>query len=98
MINRSRIFLGILLLLITACYPVSHILVGDKRAPIDPSDVKIYSEYPEKYDKIAIIEKLSKIVPSLMRFIQSLMLNHLNSVISLDKGFVSKYLLKRCDE
>ena len=56
MIKRSRIFLVILLLLITACYPVSHILVGDKRAPIDPSDVKIYSEYPEKYDKIAIIE------------------------------------------
>ena len=56
MINRSRIFLGILLLLISACYPVSHILVGDKRAPIDPSDVKIYSEYPERYNKIAIIE------------------------------------------
>ena len=56
MINRLRIFLGIIFLLITACYPVSHILVGDKRAPIDPSDVKIYSDYPEKYEKIAIIE------------------------------------------
>ena len=56
MINRLRIFLGIIFLLITACYPVSHILVGDKRAPIEPSDVKIYSDYPEKYEKIAIIE------------------------------------------
>ena len=64
MIKRSRIFLGILLLLITACYPVSHILVGDKRAPIDPSDVKIYSEYPEKYYKsidmtLSIVIKVS---------------------------------------
>ena len=44
------------LFLIVGCYPVSHIIVGDKRAPVNLSDVKIYAEFPSKYEKIAIIE------------------------------------------
>ena len=38
------------------CVPVSHIIVGDKREPINPSDVEIYLDYPEQYDKIALID------------------------------------------
>ena len=42
--------------LVVGCYPVSHIIIGNKRAPVNLSDVKIYAEFPSKYEKIAIIE------------------------------------------
>ena len=38
------------------CVPVSHIVVGDTREPIDPSNAEIYLDYPEKYEKIALID------------------------------------------
>ncbi len=38
------------------CVPVSRIVVGDTREPIDPSNVEIYLDYPEKYEKIALID------------------------------------------
>ena len=38
------------------CVPVSHIIVGDKREPINPSNVEIYIDYPEQYEKIALID------------------------------------------
>ncbi|GIS57419.1 MAG: hypothetical protein CM1200mP1_13570 [Candidatus Neomarinimicrobiota bacterium] len=38
------------------CVPVSHIIVGDKREPINPSNVEIYLDYPEQYEKIALID------------------------------------------
>ncbi len=43
------------------CTPVSHVIVGELRSPADPSQVKIYLDYPEKYDKIALIEASSKL-------------------------------------
>ena len=38
------------------CVPVSHIIVGDTREPIHPSNVEIYLDYPEQYEKIALID------------------------------------------
>jgi len=36
--------------------PVSHVIVGEAKSPINPSNVKIYLDYPEKYEKIALID------------------------------------------
>jgi len=41
---------------LVGCVPVSHIIVGDTREPIDPSNVEIYLDYPEQYEKIALID------------------------------------------
>ena len=38
------------------CVPVSHIIVGGKWEPINPSNVEIYLDYPEQYEKIALID------------------------------------------
>ena len=50
---------SISLFVITACYPVSHIIVGDTKTPINYFDVKVYTDYPDNYEKIAIIESSS---------------------------------------
>jgi hypothetical protein len=42
-----------------ACYPVSHVIVGERQIPIDYTDVKVYPDYPDNYEKIAIIEASS---------------------------------------
>jgi len=41
------------------CYPVSHILVGEPKMPVNVIDVKIFPDFPESYEKIAIIESSS---------------------------------------
>ena len=38
------------------CMPVSHIIVGEIREPIDPSSVELYLDYPQEYEKIALID------------------------------------------
>tara|TARA_B100000902_G_scaffold40372_2_gene48008 strand:+ start:48 stop:413 length:366 start_codon:yes stop_codon:yes gene_type:complete len=43
-------------MLIISCHPVSHIIVGEKRDPISPENVKIYLDYPKSYEKIALID------------------------------------------
>ena len=48
--------LWLILSLIIGCVPVSHIVVGETREPINPSNVKIYLDYPEEYEKIALID------------------------------------------
>ena len=50
----------IIVLLIVGCYPVSHMIVGDIREPISPSEVKIYLDFPEEYETIALIEASSE--------------------------------------
>tara|TARA_B100000131_G_C18035419_1_gene580212 strand:- start:509 stop:925 length:417 start_codon:yes stop_codon:yes gene_type:complete len=42
-----------------ACYPVSHIIVGETQAPLDYTNVKIYTDFPYNYEKIAIVEASS---------------------------------------
>ena len=55
-----RLKLLLLSLIVTkACYPVSHIIIGDTQAPINYTNVKVYYNYPEAYQKIAIIEASS---------------------------------------
>ena len=49
-----------LALIIFGCYPVSHMIIGDKREPISPYEVKIYLNFPEEYEAIAIIEASSE--------------------------------------
>tara|TARA_B100000949_G_scaffold219137_1_gene218106 strand:+ start:462 stop:866 length:405 start_codon:yes stop_codon:yes gene_type:complete len=50
----SIVFL--IMMFFVGCVPVSRIVVGDTREPIDPSNVEIYLDYPEKYEKIALID------------------------------------------
>ncbi len=58
--NQFKLLLLSLSLFLTkACYPVSHVIVGDTQPPIDYTDVKIYIDYPNNYEKIAIIEASS---------------------------------------
>ena len=46
----------VLILLLISCHPVSHIVVGNKREATSPTDVKVYLEYPESYEKIALVD------------------------------------------
>ena len=53
---RFKLYLLLSLFLTKACYPVSHIIIGETQPPIDYANVKIYADYPDNYEKIAIIE------------------------------------------
>ena len=46
----------VLILLLINCHPVSHIVVGSKREATNPTDVKVYLDYPESYEKIALVD------------------------------------------
>ena len=56
----KKIIIFYLALIIISCYPVSHIIVGNTREPISPTDVIIYLNYPEEYETIALIEASSE--------------------------------------
>lgn len=47
-------------LLLAGCAASSHILTGQKRPPIDQSQVKLYSRPPAKFEEVAIIEASSR--------------------------------------
>ena len=49
-------FVILIVMFFIGCVPVSHIIVGDTREPIHPSNVEIYLDYPEQYEKIALID------------------------------------------
>ena len=58
--HKFNLFLLLLALFLTkACYPVSHVIVGEAQTPIHFNDVKVYIDYPDNYEKIAIIESSS---------------------------------------
>ena len=57
MINFSSFLVSIFIL--KSCYPVSHIIVGDIKTALDYNNVKVYHDYPDAYEKIAIIEASS---------------------------------------
>ena len=57
--KNFKLLVLILFLLAKACYPVSHIIIGEAQVPIDYKDVKVYIDYPNNYEKIAIIEASS---------------------------------------
>ena len=56
----KKLIILILALIIFGCYPVSHMIVGDTREPISPPEVKIYLDFPEEYETIALIEASSE--------------------------------------
>jgi hypothetical protein len=63
--RRPRAELGCLVvacgLLVGACAPSTHVLVGHARAPITPDQVKIYSQPPATpFEEIAILDASSK--------------------------------------
>jgi len=49
-------FVILIVMFFIGCVPVSHVIVGDTREPIQPSNVEIYLDYPEQYEKIALID------------------------------------------
>ena len=55
-----RILIGLVIFLNIGCYPVSHIVVGETKSPISPSQVKILAEYPDEYEIIARIDASSE--------------------------------------
>ena len=57
--TQFKLLLLISFFLTKACYPVSHVIIGDTQAAIDYTNVKIYNDYPDTYEKIAIIEASS---------------------------------------
>ena len=52
-------FLFLSVLIMKACYPVSHIIIGETQSPINYTNVKVYHDYPDAFQKIAIIEASS---------------------------------------
>ena len=50
---------AIVLILFQGCYPVSHIIIGEKKDPIKADLVIVYSDFPDEYEKIAMIEASS---------------------------------------
>lgn len=57
-VNRSALMLGAVVAL-SAC-ATSHVLLGQARPAIQPEQVKLYLNPPEKYDEIAILDSSSK--------------------------------------
>tara|TARA_X000001036_G_scaffold164223_1_gene155868 strand:- start:376 stop:789 length:414 start_codon:yes stop_codon:yes gene_type:complete len=57
--SQFKILLLISIFLTKACYPVSHVIIGETQAALDYTNVKIYNDYPDTYEKIAIIEASS---------------------------------------
>lgn len=56
---RSTVSLSTVLValaMLAACAGPSRVLIGTPRPPIEPAQVKVYSQPPEKYEEIAIVE------------------------------------------
>ena len=56
MYQMIKKFVILIVIFFIGCVPVSHVIVGDTREPIHPSNVEIYLDYPEQYEKIALID------------------------------------------
>ena len=59
MLRSTLLVLSLSLFITKSCYPVSHIIIGETQSPIDYTNVKVYNDYPENFEKIAIIEASS---------------------------------------
>ena len=60
--DMKKLTLLITCMFLIACSASSHILVGEAREPINPSNVKVYLDYPKEYEKIALIDAGSNFV------------------------------------
>ena len=60
-VSKSVSFvLWLAVLALTGCATTSHVITGKPRAPIDPSQVTLYSSAPPKYEEIAVIDASSR--------------------------------------
>tara|TARA_Y100000768_G_C23480882_1_gene452530 strand:- start:21 stop:422 length:402 start_codon:yes stop_codon:yes gene_type:complete len=57
--NKLIILYTIVLIVSQGCYPVSHIIIGEKKGPLSVGQVKVYPDFPDIYEKIAMIEASS---------------------------------------
>lgn len=57
--GSKNIIIALLTLSLMACASGSAIVTGAKRAPLEPSQVKLYLEPPEKYEVIALVNASS---------------------------------------
>ena len=55
-VSLIRRFPFLIVVFYFGCIPVSHIIVGETREPVDPSSVELYLDYPQEYEKIALID------------------------------------------
>lgn len=58
--RSALIAVGLVSVTLLAGCATSHVMVGNSRPPISPSEVKIYLHPPAKYDEIAILDTSSK--------------------------------------
>lgn len=60
-LSASRWFaLWLTVFALMGCATTSHVITGKPRAPIDPSQVTLYSSAPPKYEEIAVIDASSR--------------------------------------
>lgn len=60
---KTIIFAALVSAALVGC-ATSHILVGTQRPPIDPSQVRVYLDPPERFEKIAMLESSSQGSPA----------------------------------
>lgn len=57
---RKSLLTALLTISLAGCATSSHVLVGEQRAEIAPSEVAVYAEVPDGAEKIAILSASSK--------------------------------------
>lgn len=55
-LHMKKIIALMMVIIVARGYPASHIVVGDVRPPVSPHQVKLYLDYPEEYEKIALVD------------------------------------------
>jgi hypothetical protein len=58
------LMLGIALTTVSGCATSSQILTGSPRAPLLPSDVRVYTQAPQSFEEIAVLSASRKSVSS----------------------------------
>jgi len=58
-IKPKNIIMSLLVLSLLGCASGSAIVIGTRKAPLDPSRVKLYLKAPEKYEVIGIVNASS---------------------------------------
>jgi hypothetical protein len=58
-LTKRNMLVLLLALSLAACASGSAIVTGTKRTPIDPSQVKLYTEAPAKYEVLGIVSATS---------------------------------------
>lgn len=57
--SSKNIIIALITLSLVACASGSAIVTGTKRAPLDPSQVKLYLDPPAKYEVVALVSASS---------------------------------------